>query len=312
MRPDRIRVPSPDVWCGLLPAPHRLWLPVGGPHVGWILESVPCACLGAGPARSEGTGRLGAGSRVRALLHAGPPCIHLLPAGCRQGPPPGSRHRGRRLQFFSHLIFSRFSYFFFALPQPQLLLFRQRLLGPRRPSRVLPKVVRRVGHAGPRGGGWAAAPSPAAGTSCPRTPDRSSWVPGLSWGADRGCSPGLPIGVQASPSVPPPPLLAHASGLVRVQAGLAPGPQAPSADLVPLDQRAGRGSTCPARGGACSAPGPWAPCVVRRACWRWRVRHCFWRMGTGGGKPVVGGGSVWSLARGRGTSVPEGSGDPGV
>lgn len=164
----------------------------------------------------------------------------------------------------------------------------------------------------PVGGGWAAAPSPAAGTSCPRTPDRSSWVPGLSWGADRGCSPGLPIGEQASPSVRPPPLLAHASGLVRVQAGLAPGPQAPSADLVPLGQRAGRGSTCPARGGACSAPGPWAPCVVRRACWRWRVRHCFWRMGTGGGKPVVGGGSVWSLARGRGTSVPGGSGDPGV
>lgn len=218
MRPDRIQVPSPDVWCGLLPAPHRLWLPVGGPpSSGWILESVPCACLGAGPARSEGTGRLGSGSRVRALLHAGPPCIHLLPAGCRQGPPPGSRHRGRRLQFFSHLIFSRFSYFFFALPQPQLLLFRQRLLGPRRPSRVLPKVVRRVGHAGPRGGGWAAAPSPAAGTSCPCTPDRSSWVPGLSWGADRGCSPGLPIGAQASPSVWPasPPC---------ARLGLGPGP----------------------------------------------------------------------------------------
>lgn len=67
------------------------------------------------------------------------------------------------------------------------------------------------------GGGWAAAPSPAAGTSCPCTPDRSSWVPGLSWGADRGCSPGLPIGAQASPSVWPasPPC---------ARLGLGPGP----------------------------------------------------------------------------------------
>lgn len=242
----------------------------------------------------------------RATVH--PPPSRWLPTGSPAGVSPP---RAAAAVFLPSHFFPIFL-FFFALPQPQLLLFRQRLLGPRRPSRVLPKVVRRVGHAGPRGGGWAAAPSPAAGTSCPCTPDRSSWVPGLSWGADRGCSPGLPIGVQASPSVRPPPLLVHASGLVRVQAGLAPGPQAPSADLVPLDQRAGRGSTCPARGGACSAPGPWAPCVVRRACWRWRVRHCFWRMGTGGGKPVVGGGSVWSLARGRGTSVPGGSGDPGV
>lgn len=242
----------------------------------------------------------------RATVH--PPPSRWLPTGSPAGVSPP---RAAAAVFLpSH--FSPIFLFFFALPQPQLLLFRQRLLGPRRPSRVLPKVVRRVGHAGPRGGGWAAAPSPAAGTSCPCTPDRSSWVPGLSWGADRGCSPGLPIGEQASPSVRPPPLLAHASGLVRVQAGLAPGPQAPSADLVPLGQRVGRGSTCPARGGACSAPGPWAPCVVRRACWRWRVRHCFWRMGTGRGKPVVGGGSVWSLARGRGTSVPGGSGDPGV
>lgn len=147
----------------------------------------------------------------RATVH--PPPSRWLPTGSPAGVSPP---RAAAAVFLpSH--FSPIFLFFFALPQPQLLLFRQRLLGPRRPSRVLPKVVRRVGHAGPRGGGWAAAPSPAAGTSCPRTPDRSSWVPGLSWGADRGCSPGLPIGEQASPSVWPasPPC---------ARLGLGPGP----------------------------------------------------------------------------------------
>lgn len=147
----------------------------------------------------------------RATVH--PPPSRWLPTGSPAGVSPP---RAAAAVFLPSHFFPIFL-FFFALPQPQLLLFRQRLLGPRRPSRVLPKVVRRVGHAGPRGRGWAAAPSPAAGTSCPCTPDRSSWVPGLSWGADRGCSPGLPIGEQASPSVWPasPPC---------ARLGLGPGP----------------------------------------------------------------------------------------
>lgn len=236
MRPDRIRVPSPDVGCGLLPAPRRCGCRWGAPASGWTLESAlrlpgggACAVGGHWP---PGVGVSGPRpSPRRAAGH--PPPSRWLPTGSPAGVSPP---RAAAAVFLPSHFFPDFP-IFFSLPQPQLLLFRQRLLGPRRPSRVLPKVVRRVGHAGPgaRGaGGCAAAPSPAAGTSCPRTPDRSSGVPGLSWGADRGCSPGLPIGAQAPPSVRLPPLLAHASGLVRVQAGLAPGPQAPSADLVPL------------------------------------------------------------------------------
>lgn len=188
MRPDRIRVPSPDVWCGLLPAPRRSWLQVGDPCVQSGLWRV-CFALVRGPGLvgSQGTDRLGSGSRVCGLLHAGLLCIRLLPLAADRVPrwhltAEGCSLMGAAVFLPSH-FFPNFPIFVCTPSAPVPLVQTRRPLGPHSPSRFLPKAVRRVGTR--RGGGWAAGPSPAASTSCPRTPDGSSWVPALSWGA--GC-----------------------------------------------------------------------------------------------------------------------------
>lgn len=148
----------------------------------------------------------------RATVH--PPPSRWLPTGSPTGVSPP---RAAAAVFLPSHFFPIFL-FFFCTPSAPVALVQTET------SRAMPPLTgppqgREAGGAcgAPGGGGWAAAPSPAAGTSCPRTPDRSSWVPGLSWGADRGCSPGLPIGAQASPSVWPasPPC---------ARLGLGPGP----------------------------------------------------------------------------------------
>lgn len=86
MRPDRIQVPGPDVWCGLLPAPRRLWLQVGGPCIRSGLWRVCLALARWRAPRGRRGLTVGSGSRGCPLLHAGLLCIHLLPSGADRVP----------------------------------------------------------------------------------------------------------------------------------------------------------------------------------------------------------------------------------